>query len=128
MADCPHGCTTQEEHDGHQTEYSRDLMPWELEPHYSRHVEAMTREGLHHKTDIAEQLAVRDQQIERLKAPIPMLLRCPACNWQHVDRGEWATRPHRTHQCKVCRHEWRPANVCTVGVLELPERDALAKV
>lgn len=27
--------------------------PWELEPYYSRHVIAMTREELHGKSDIA---------------------------------------------------------------------------
>lgn len=40
--------------------------PWELEPHYSRHVSAMTSEGLHSKADIAEQLAWRDKRIEEL--------------------------------------------------------------
>ena len=39
-----------------------------LEPHYSRHVGSMTSEGLRSKSDIAEQLAWRDQQIEALKA------------------------------------------------------------
>jgi hypothetical protein len=41
--------------------------PWELEPHYSRHVSAMTSEALHSKADIAIQLAWRDQEIERLQ-------------------------------------------------------------
>lgn len=36
--------------------------------HYTRHVEAMTAEGLHDKGDIAAQLAVRDSEIERLRA------------------------------------------------------------
>lgn len=34
---------------------------------YIRHVEAMTAEGLHAKSDIAEQLAWRDGEIARLK-------------------------------------------------------------
>lgn len=33
---------------------------------YSDHVSAMTREGLHSKTDIADELAVRDAQIDYL--------------------------------------------------------------
>jgi hypothetical protein len=41
--------------------------PISLEPHYSRHIAAMTAEGLHSKADIAEQLAWRDQEIERLR-------------------------------------------------------------
>ena len=35
--------------------------------HYIRHVEAMTREGLHSKSRIAGELAARDIEIERLR-------------------------------------------------------------
>ena len=38
----------------------------DLEPHYSRHVAAMTREKLHSKSAIAAELACRDWKIERL--------------------------------------------------------------
>lgn len=57
-------------------------------------------------------------------APIPMLLWCPVCGALHVDQEQperqWFNPPHRTHQCQTCLHEWRPANVPTVGVKELP--------
>ena len=39
-----------------------------LEPHYSRHIMAMTTEELYYKSDIAAELAYRDAEIERLKA------------------------------------------------------------
>ena len=52
-------------------------------------------------------------------ASIPMLLDCPQCNQIHIDLGEWATRLHKTHLCSGCLHEWRPANVATVGVAAL---------
>lgn len=52
-------------------------------------------------------------------APIPMLLDCPDCFLAHIDVGEWATRPHRTHKCVHCGNEWRPANVPTRGVQAL---------
>ena len=52
--------------------------------------------------------------------PQPIITQCPRCTAQHVDEGEWATRPHRTHRCVMCEHEWRPMNVPTVGVRELP--------
>lgn len=48
-------------------QYPTDLKPWELEPHYCRHIAAMTAEGLHDKADIAAQLAWRDQRILRLE-------------------------------------------------------------
>jgi hypothetical protein len=40
-------------------------------------------------------------------------LHCPSCSKLHIDEGEFATRPHRTHRCvddaagKGCGHEWR---------------------
>lgn len=52
-----------------------------------------------------------------------MLLWCPKCHAPHVDEGIWATRPHKTHLCSSygCGHTWRPANIPTVGVLDLPQ-------
>jgi hypothetical protein len=49
-----------------------------------------------------------------------MLLNCPACHARHVDVGEFATKPHRTHCCSACGVVWRPALVPTVGVQFLP--------
>ncbi|HMG12778.1 MAG TPA: hypothetical protein VK571_06370, partial [Gemmatimonadaceae bacterium] len=48
-------------------EYPTDLDPRDLEPQYSRHVGALTSEGLHHKSDIAIQLAWRDKTIADLR-------------------------------------------------------------
>lgn len=48
------------------------------------------------------------------ETPIPTVLFCPACGKQHVDEGEWATRPHRRHLCvddragRGCGHLWEP--------------------
>lgn len=53
-------------------------------------------------------------------APIPMILYCPECMQRHVDRGEFADRPHHTHACQECGMVWRPAVVPTVGVQFLP--------
>ena len=52
--------------------------------------------------------------------PIPMLLTCPSCGKRHIDRGEFATKPHHTHACQHCGMCWRPAVVDTVGVEFLP--------
>lgn len=52
--------------------------------------------------------------------PVPMLLWCPECGERHVDRDEFATKPHHTHSCQHCGHTWRPAVVQTVGVQFLP--------
>lgn len=48
--------------------------------------------------------------------PVPRVLTCPKCGAGHEDTGEWATRPHKTHLCLLCAHEWRPFNYPTVGI------------
>jgi len=42
----------------------------DLEPHYSKHVGAMTREALHSKADIAAELAWRDARIADLETKL----------------------------------------------------------
>ena len=77
---------------------------------------------------------------------IDMVLHCPKCGLQHIDKDnyeelrieaaelgvdregdrelerwieerEWPNPPHRSHLCASCKHIWRPADVCTNGVL-----------
>lgn len=43
---------------------------WKLGEHYTRHSLAMESEGLHMKSDIAAELAVRDAEIEHLRAEV----------------------------------------------------------
>lgn len=33
-------------------------------------------------------------------------IRCPRCGRFHVDREEWAHKPHHTHLCEHCDHTW----------------------
>lgn len=51
--------------------------------------------------------------------PIPMLLFCPKCKEQHIDKPEpekgWANPPHKSHLCHFCGCIWRPADVETTG-------------
>jgi len=60
---------------------------------------------------------------EKPEPPIPMVLHCPKCHVQHVDRGEWATpaKAHRKHLCEACGHTWKPSAAATVGVEKLSE-------
>lgn len=50
---------------------------------------------------------------------IPMILFCPYCRTQHIDKD---TRVHSSHHCTSCNHTWRPADVPTIGVDELTTR------
>lgn len=58
--------------------------------------------------------------------PIPMILHCPTCGMQHVDAPDpaasWENPPHRSHKCGRCATIWRPADVATVGVLNIATR------
>lgn len=65
--------------------------------------------------------AVEAKAILEKGLPIPWTLYCPECGEMHIDEGEWATRPHKTHQCQKCKHEWRPFSVPTVGVAPATE-------
>jgi len=56
--------------------------------------------------------------------PVPMILFCPNCGLQHIDRPEgiWMNPPHRSHLCGGCGHSWRPADVPTTGVADINTR------
>lgn len=64
-----------------------------------------------------------------LAQPVPVVVHCPLCKVQHIDRDEgaidWRTRPHRKHLCKPaeggCGHIFKVSNLFTVGVETLPE-------
>jgi rubredoxin len=58
-------------------------------------------------------------------APIPIRLECPSCGELHVDKGDYAIKPHHTHACRFCGAIWRPAIVATVGVRFLPGFEAV---
>lgn len=52
--------------------------------------------------------------------PIPMVIHCPECGAQHIDKPDpekqWDNPPHRSHWCHGCGHVWRPCDLPTVGV------------
>lgn len=77
------------------------------------------------------------------QTPIDMVLHCPQCMTQHIDRpvgqfypgmtadesaaqnkayGHWDNPPHRSHLCAECGHIWRPADVPTNGVVAIKTR------
>lgn len=63
----------------------------------------------------------------RGKAPVDLVLHCPACGKQHLDIGEFQTRVHRKHLCENtpdgpgtgCGHLWVPCEYATRGVEEV---------
>lgn len=87
-----------------------------------------------------------DRVVEALfTVPIDMVIYCPACGMQHIDKdnteemsiqaaelgidregdraysdwletNEWTNPPHCSHECQHCNYTWRPADVPTNGV------------
>lgn len=56
--------------------------------------------------------------VEALRKPpeiLQAILFCPYCGRQHIDRDEWATKPHHKHLCEHCKSLWRVEPYC-VGV------------
>ena len=109
-----------------------------MEPEVSAHVEGALRSGLAVLPDphklrqspervyahgAADAIAHARLTIAAELAPVPMILHCPACGRQHIDAAEpdtgWENPPHKSHLCAFCSFIWRPADIATVGVLEL---------
>jgi hypothetical protein len=57
--------------------------------------------------------------VQGLPVPLKVVLFCPVCRAQHVDRDGWETRLHRSHRCHHCDHVWLASLVHTVGVESL---------
>jgi hypothetical protein len=121
--------------------YPKTVGPQELEPYYSHHVGAMTSEGLHHKQDIAFQLALRDKEIALLRKellaatarPEPQgaalahgcvhslneLGYCTRCHARPGDGDTDAVRgdpiPSWRHRCPDCGKLWQPGTgACSI--------------
>lgn len=60
---------------------------------------------------------------EATSGRVDMVLYCPRCRGQHVDRADpqagWTNPPHRSHLCRYCGCVWRPADVPTNGVVAI---------
>jgi len=76
-----------------------------------------------------EEALRRARSAQWLSIPPPaidMLLWCPTCHAQHIDKPEphanWTNPPHRSHKCHACGTIWRPADVPTNGVAAIATR------
>lgn len=94
----------------------------ELEPHYSRHVHAMTSEALHSKSDIAAELAWRDIEIRRLRDENAILgTRLIKLLTEASEAPSFIQ--HRYHCAAVSLAHEEPEDVaCTCGRMRLLDR------
>ena len=84
-----------------------------------------------------ENLRVLEMHLRAQTGVVPMILRCPRCQLQHIDAPEphevigaegrthesgWTNPPHRSHLCAGCGYIWRPADVPTTGVAAITTR------
>lgn len=84
--------------------YPKHHKAWDLEPYYSRHIGGMTEFQLHDKSDIAEQLAWRDQRIAVLESQLQEAEMC--CGHGTASRGADAA----AIRCTACGAPERHAN------------------
>lgn len=98
------------------------------------HLRAYLREErdrvAHMRVEWAEEVGDLLKKIADLEKPVDMILHCPACLEQHIDRDEgqhiaphespilWRNPPHRSHLCHHCGFIWRPSDRATNGVEE----------
>lgn len=83
------------------------------------------------KSTIIEESGLLVADIHALAATmtkgVPMLLFCPRCQQQHIDKSApvpgWDNPPHATHTCAGCELLWRPSNVNTTGIAMLPAEE-----
>jgi transposase-like protein len=47
---------------------------------------------------------------------VAVVLHCPHCGMQHVDKGKWALFAHKRHLCYGCGRFWEPFGHPTIGV------------
>lgn len=86
-------------------------------------VEALERILQTYQGDPNDPVWQQAQQALSSMKPKEMFLNCPECGYLHVDEDEWATKPHNTHKCAKCKHEWKPHHYPTVGI-GWPKMDA----
>lgn len=102
-----------------------DLTIEKIENMLGAHKDGVYRlEARDNLAEIVEFLLDHARQSVESTEPIPLILFCPACGHQHIDEGEWATKPHKTHLCEACETDWRPSMKPTVGVRMLEETGA----
>ena len=47
---------------------------------------------------------------------LELLIHCPRCLKQHIDEGEFATKPHKIHACQFCGLGFAASKEPSVGV------------
>jgi hypothetical protein len=115
-----------------------------LDEHRKRAIAAATSLRLRNQSDSKQLAAFEDMDFGKTGPgtglPVQVTIQCPKCAHWHVDEDKevnmdikelgffpireahpqvnWAKRPHSTHRCTHCNHEWMPfpIKMPTVGV------------
>jgi len=95
--------------------------PSELQPWFTRHMEAMTVEGLHRKGDIAMELSFRDKKIDILENHLNVLIAIMESQQSKIDQlmleycpeemDEAQLENWANHQCVKGKHVMKFANL-----------------
>lgn len=111
-----------------------------IQPYTLREIVRQGKADLQLARDISQ---ARDTLAEAMAIPVPMIIFCPKCQKQHIDREEtdqefnaritavkdsssfvkltrWTNPPHKTHRCLFCGIDFRFSSIYTVGVETIP--------
>jgi hypothetical protein len=83
-----------------------DIDPETLGTHYEKHIVAMTVERLESKADIATQLALRDQEIERLRDTIALIGTEPVADGDYYSEEAADIEQSRARAADAATGEW----------------------
>lgn len=75
---------------------------------------------LHAADKLADAALAQSPQSAPPDDPLGVLLFCPSCKEQHVDKPEpesgWTNPPHKSHKCHFCNVVWRASDGPTNGI------------
>lgn len=54
------------------------------------------------RADVSAHIRRIEEELEKPEPVLELLIICPRCFKQHVDEGEYATKPHKNHSCQFC--------------------------
>lgn len=70
-------------------------------------IEAALRTFEFAQAELRRAIQEPDEEFVTEGAQYRVVMYCLQCGTLHVDRGEWATRPHHKHLCEACGFVWR---------------------
>ncbi len=63
-----------------------------------------------------ERMAKIKAELERPTELLELLIHCPRCKEQHIDKGRFTKEPHKVHACQFCGLGFVACKLPSIGV------------